>query len=57
MVKVRMQGTKREIRWFLKILERDSRCSVENTSDFFSNKGTDRYKRLYTEVHKPQKQG
>ena len=57
MVKVRLQGTKREIRWFLKILERDSRCSVENTSDFFSNKGTDRYKRLYTEVHKPQKQG
>ena len=54
MIKVRMQGTKREIRWFLKLLERDKRFSLENTSTFFNNKGTDRYKRLYTEVHRPQ---
>ena len=54
MIKVRMQGTKREIRWFLKLLGRDKRFSLENTSTFFNNKGTDRYKRLYTEVHRPQ---
>lgn len=52
MIKVRVQGTKREIRWFLKLLERDKRFSLENTSTFFNNKGTDKYKRLYTEVHK-----
>jgi len=54
MIKVRVQGTKREIRWFLKLLERDKRFSLENTSTFFNNKGTDRYKRLYTEVHRTQ---
>ena len=54
MIKVRVQGTKREIRWFLKLLERDSRFSLENTSTFFNNQGTDRYKRLYTEVHRTQ---
>ena len=52
MIKVRMQGTKREIRWFLKLLKRDSRFRLENTSAFFNNKGPDRYKRLYTEVHR-----
>ena len=54
MIKVRVQGTKREIRWFLKLLERDKRFRLENTSTFFNNKGTDRYKRLYTEVHRTQ---
>ena len=54
MLKVRVQGTKREIRWFLKLLERDKRFRLENTSTFFNNKGTDKYKRLYTEVHRTQ---
>lgn len=54
MIKVRVQGTKREIRWFLKLLERDKRFRLENTSTFFNNKGTDRHKRLYTEVHRTQ---
>ena len=54
MIKVRVQGTKREIRWFLKLLERDKRFRLENTSTFFNNKGTDKYKRLYTEVHRTQ---
>ena len=51
MLKLRLQGTKNDIRWFLKLLSRDKRFDVENTSTFFSNKGTDRYKRLYTEIY------
>lgn len=56
MIKVRVQGTKREIRWFLKLMERDKRFRLENTSTFFNNKGTDKYKRLYTEVHRTQEE-
>lgn len=55
MLKVRLQGTKNDIRWFLKLLGRDKRFDVENTSTFFSNKGTDRYKRLYTEIYRKDK--
>ncbi|MBP3719118.1 MAG: DUF3970 family protein [Eubacterium sp.] len=55
MLKVRLQGTKNDIRWFLKILSRDKRFDVENTSTFFSNKGTEKYKRLYTEIYRKDK--
>ncbi len=52
MLKLRVMGTKNEIRWFIRLLQRDSRVGLENTSTFFSNKGTDRYKRLYTQVNR-----
>lgn len=55
MLKVRLQGTKNDIRWFLKLLGRDKRFDIENTSTFFSNKGTDKYKRLYTEIYRKDK--
>lgn len=55
MLKLRLQGTKNDIRWFLKILSRDKRFDVENTSTFFSNKGTEKYKRLYTEIYRKDK--
>ena len=55
MLKVRLQGTKNDIRWFLKILSRDNRFKVENTSTFFNNKGTEKYKRLYTEIYRKDK--
>ncbi len=55
MLKVRLQGTKNDIRWFLKMLSRDKRFDVENTSTFFSNKGTEKYKRLYTEIYRKDK--
>lgn len=51
-LKLRLQGTKNEIRWFIRLLQRDSRVELENTSTFFSNKGTDRYKRIYTQVNR-----
>lgn len=55
MIKVRLQGTKRDIRWLLKVLGRDKRFSLQNTSDFFCNKGTDKYRRLYTEIVRKDK--
>jgi hypothetical protein len=56
MLKVRLQGTKNDIRWFIRLMERDSRVRLENTSTFFSNKGTEKYKRLYTEIHRVDKE-
>lgn len=52
MLKLRLQGTKNEIRWFIRLLQREPRVDLENTSTFFSNKGTERYKRLYTQVNR-----
>ena len=50
MIKLRIQGTKNDIRWIMRILEADGRYKVENTSTFFDNIGTKKYKRVYTEI-------
>ena len=52
MLKVRVQGTKNDIRWFIRLLEREPRVVLENTSTFFKNKGTNKYKHVYTQVHR-----
>ena len=41
MLKIRLQGTLKDIRWFV--------------SEIFSNKGTNRYFRSYAEVEKTEK--
>lgn len=51
-LKLRLQGTKNDIRWFLKILNREKKVNVKNVSPFFDNKGTKKYKRLYSEIHR-----
>lgn len=52
MLKIRLQGTKNDIRWFIRLLQRDKRLDLENVSIFFNNAGTERYKRVYAEVHR-----
>ncbi len=54
MLKIRLQGTRNEIRWFLKILEKDPRFDVVNTSDMYEIKTSNRYKRLYTNIFRKQ---
>ena len=36
MLKVRLSGTKKELRWFLKKMQRDCRWQVRNISNFSS---------------------
>lgn len=55
MLKIRLQGTTRDIKWFRKMLERDKRIKVLEISEPFANKGTDKYFRVYAEVEKEQK--
>ena len=50
MLKIRMQGTKREIVWFSMLLKRCKSLDVLNHSQIFSNKGTDKYFRMYAEI-------
>ena len=45
-------GTKNDIKWFKKILERHPKVEVTEFSDYFSNIGTDRFYRVYVEVNK-----
>lgn len=48
-------GTKNDIKWFKKILEREKKIKVLGISDFFTNKGTNKYYRVYAEVEKASK--
>lgn len=40
MLKIRLQGTKNDIKWFKKILERHPKVEVNEFSEFYQNKGT-----------------
>lgn len=55
MLKIRLQGTKNDIRWFVRLLQRDKRFEVNNVSTFFDNVGTDKYKRVYAEVSRKKR--
>lgn len=52
MLKIRLQGTKNDIKWFKKILDRYPKLEVLEFSDYFENKGTQKYYRVYAEVKK-----
>lgn len=52
MLKIRLMGTKNDIRWFEKILERHPKVAVTEVSEVYRNKGTNRYCRAYVEVQK-----
>lgn len=50
MLKIRLQGTTKDIKWFLKILGRDRRFLMNEPSEIMAIKGSDRFKRIYTEI-------
>ena len=52
MLKVRLMGTKNDITWFKKIMQRHLKIEVLELSDLYPNKGTDKYYRSYAEVKK-----
>ena len=55
MLKVRLMGTKNDIKWFGKILQRHPKIEVTEFSDLYPNKGTKKYHRAYVEVRKKQR--
>ena len=54
MIKMRLQGTKNDIRWLMKILGKDSRFDLVDTSDFMKIKGSAKFKRMYTNIYRKQ---
>ena len=52
MLKIRLMGTEKDIKWFEKILNRQSEVTVTEISELYQNKGTNRYYRAYVEVQK-----
>lgn len=52
MLKIRLMGTKNDIKWFKKILYRNPKIEVTEFSDFYSIKGTKKYHRVYVEIQK-----
>ena len=52
MLKVRLMGTKNDIKWFGKILHRNPKIEVTEFSDLHPNKGTKKFHRAYVEVRK-----
>ena len=55
MLKIRTQGTIRDITWFMRLLEQHEEIKVLQVSEPFANKGTNKYVRVYSEVEKEQK--
>lgn len=55
MLKIRLQGTVRDIRWFKRLLEKHPEIRVIQVSAIFSNKGTNRYFRSYAEIDRIEK--
>ena len=54
MLKIRFQGTLRDIQWFCRILENHKELDVLEVSDAYANKGTSKYFRVYVEVEEKQ---
>lgn len=52
MLKIRLMGTTKEIKWFRKILERCGQLDILEFSEPYANKGTNRYFRVYVEVER-----
>ena len=52
MLKIRLQGTTNDIKWFKKILERDKRIRLLEFSEPYANKGPKKFFRVYVEVEK-----
>ena len=52
MLKIRLMGTKSDIAWFQKILSSNNKIEVLEVSELYSNKGTRKYYRAYTQVKK-----
>lgn len=56
MLKIRLQGTVKDIRWFKRLLEKHPEIQVLQMSEIFSNKGTNRYFRSYAELDRKEKE-
>ena len=55
MLKIRLQGTIGDIQWFRRILDQTPEIEITEFSRPYTNKGTNRYYRVYAEAIKANK--
>jgi hypothetical protein len=55
MIKVRLSGTKRELRGFVKKMSRNNQYNMETTSDFKPYKGNKKFRILYMNLRTKEK--
>lgn len=55
MIKIRLQGTKENMKWFEKKLIDLHDIQIMESSDVYENKGTSKYFRKYLEVEPAEK--
>lgn len=55
MLKIRMQGTLKDLKWFRQLMEDSEEIQVNRVSEAFANKGTKQFFRMYAEVEKVEK--
>ena len=55
MLKIRLQGTKKDINWFKKVIMQNDEIEILQFSEPYANKGTTNYFRVYGEVEKNDK--
>ncbi len=54
MLKLRLQGTEQEIKWFKNVLLKSNIIKLLNISEPYANKGTNKYFRVYADIEKSQ---
>jgi hypothetical protein len=52
MIKVRIQGTTNDIKWFKKVIERNKKIRISSISDPLPNMGTKKYFRMYADLER-----
>ena len=52
MLKIRVQGTEQDIKWFHRFLGKQREVEVTEVSDMYKNKGTDKFRRNYVEINR-----
>lgn len=57
MLKIRLQGTIEDIKWFQEYLENSQNINLIEFSQIFGNKGTKKYYRVYAEIEKVENHG
>lgn len=50
MLKLRLQGTKENIKWFCDFLKNNPQIEIIQMSEIYTNKGTNKYYRMYAEI-------
>ena len=52
MLKIRIQGTIPDMKWFWQLLERQEEAEILRRSEAYANKGTKKYLRMYADVER-----